>query len=66
MHLEGPTTLFRRDSVASKIMRFYTKLIGQQYLISVLWPNIRAVCLQDDVIEVCLLPFDDYDVITCK
>eukprot|EP00026_Physarum_polycephalum_P003940 Phypoly_transcript_03957.p1 GENE.Phypoly_transcript_03957~~Phypoly_transcript_03957.p1 ORF type:complete len:684 (+),score=176.74 Phypoly_transcript_03957:71-2122(+) len=49
---EGPTTLFRRDSVASKVMRFYTKLIGQQYLISILWPNIRYVCLHDDMIEI--------------
>ena len=52
--LEGAATLFRRDSVASKVMRFYTKLIGQQYLISVLWPNIRYVCLSDEMIEVPL------------
>lgn len=51
--IEGPGTLFRMDSMASKIMRFYCKLVGHQYLTSVLWPQIRAVLLSDEFIEVC-------------
>jgi len=47
-------TLFRLNSTASKVMKYYSKLIGSEYLVRVLGPAISELCSLDDAMEVCL------------
>ena len=52
-------TLFRLNSTASKVMKYYSKLIGSDYLVRVLGPVITDLCSLDDAMEVRFLSLFD-------
>lgn len=45
-------TLFRLNSVASKVMKYFSKIVGSAYLVKVLGPIITELCSLDDAMEV--------------
>jgi len=45
-------TLFRLNSVASKVMKYFSKIVGSVYMVRVLGPIITELCSLDDAMEV--------------